>query len=451
MHKYFQASPTAQILVVGDVILDRYLYGETTRISPEAPVPVVKVKKTVDKPGGAANVALNIKSLGIEVQLIGITGEDDSAEQLATQLASEGVSYQFIHQEGFPTVTKLRVLSQNQQLLRLDYESDSTFTGSGALYQIYSEVLNHVDAVVLSDYAKGSLQSTREFINLARQNNIRVLVHPKGEDFTRYQNASIMVPNLLEFEAVVGVCRDEQELVEKGVSLSHSLALDALCIIRGRDGMTFINVQEENILQFPAINREVFDVTGAGDTAIATLAAAIGSGYELEQAVEFSNRAVGIVLKKLGTAVVGINELNSIDSLPVKGDGYGIDAIGILLEEIAEFRRQGEKIVLLNGCFNRLDAELVEYLQKARGLGDRLIVAVYDDNSVRSMHGRDYPVYALQKRMQVLAGLSSTDLISAVTTESAAGLINKIKPDVFVLASDSSQAELADADNRMDI
>ncbi|MFQ5658950.1 MAG: bifunctional D-glycero-beta-D-manno-heptose-7-phosphate kinase/D-glycero-beta-D-manno-heptose 1-phosphate adenylyltransferase HldE [Gammaproteobacteria bacterium] len=445
MYKYFQPSATARILVVGDVILDRYVYGDTTRISPEAPVPVVKVRSTRDRPGGAANVALNIGALGVTVQLIGITGEDENAEVLSGQLNDAGVQSRFVRQPGFPTITKLRVLSRHQQLLRLDYEADSVSADSNALQQLYIDELEQADAVILSDYAKGSLHATNALIDLARNSDIRVLVDPKGDDFSRYRHASLLTPNLTEFETIVGACRNQDDLVEKGRSLCQELALEALCITRGEQGMTLIDRQQDNVVHLPAQAREVFDVTGAGDTVIATLAAAMVSGYGLEEALLFANRAAGLVVEKLGAAPVSVRELNTSPENPLTATSAVVGREE-LIRAVAAARDRGETIAMTNGCFDLLHAGHVHYLTEAGCCADRLIVAVNDDACVKRLKGRGRPINPLPQRMAVLAGLAAVDWVTAFSEDTPEALVKLVKPDVLVKGGDYRPEQIAGAE-----
>ena len=445
MMKPFVPDASAQILVVGDLILDRYLHGETTRISPEAPVPVVKVSKTEERPGGAANVALNISALGVGVQLVGITGEDESADILQEILSKENVHCRFFQQHGFPTITKLRVLSQHQQLIRLDYETDAANIDTKASYKLYEEALDGAEVVVLSDYAKGSLKNVEVLIERARQKGIKLLVDPKGSDFERYRYADLITPNLKEFEAIVGACKNEVEIENKGKALCESLELGALLVTRGEQGMTLINVSSDSCLHLSAQAHEVFDVTGAGDTVIATLAAALASGQELEQSVHYANYAAGLVVEKLGTATVTSDELNNTIQT-VKSVNSCITHAGKLAEQGSLLRTQGKKLVMTNGCFDLLHAGHVQYLQEARALGDCLVVAVNDDQSVKSLKGSGRPINPLVQRMTVLAGLAAVDWVVPFSEETPAGLISQIQPDILVKGGDYEVEQIAGAD-----
>ncbi|NKB36772.1 MAG: bifunctional D-glycero-beta-D-manno-heptose-7-phosphate kinase/D-glycero-beta-D-manno-heptose 1-phosphate adenylyltransferase HldE [Gammaproteobacteria bacterium] len=447
MIDYFLPAEGRTVLVVGDVILDRYLYGRTDRISPEAPVPVVKVEKTEERLGGAANVAANIRALGLDVQLIGVTGDDSYADILSNKLSDIGVNYDFIRQESFPTVTKLRVLSQNQQLLRLDYEDDSDKVDLSLLSNIYKKHLDSAAIIVLSDYAKGSLKFTSDFIQQASRKNIITLVDPKGSDFSPYKGATLLTPNLKEFEAVVGDCSDEEDIVSNAKDLCAELELGSLLVTRGGDGMSYFDAKNNKILHLPARSHEVFDVTGAGDTVIATLAAALASSHTIEQAIYFANTAAALVIKKIGTASVTPEELNkSIDENNDTTTKGSVLSEAQLADTLARARARHEKIVMTNGCFDLLHAGHIDYLEKAKALGDRLLVAVNSDESVRDLKGDSRPINSVDNRMLVLAGLEATDWVCPFSENTPERLIELVKPDVLVKGSDYAVDQIAGAD-----
>ncbi|MGA7801372.1 MAG: D-glycero-beta-D-manno-heptose-7-phosphate kinase, partial [Gammaproteobacteria bacterium] len=261
----------ARVLVVGDVMLDRYWHGGTSRISPEAPVPVVHVQDAEERPGGAGNVALNIAALGAQATVLGVTGDDEAADTLEQRLGSAGIECRFERLAGVPTVTKLRVISRHQQLIRLDFEDGFDAFDPGAMLDDYHEALTECDVVVLSDYGKGTLRPLRELIDAAHAAGKPVLVDPKSRDFAPYAGATVITPNLAEFEAVVGACDNEQQLVDRGLALIDQHRLEGLLVTRGEHGMTLLRAGQGE-LHLPAEAREVFDVTGAGDTVIAVLA-----------------------------------------------------------------------------------------------------------------------------------------------------------------------------------
>lgn len=430
----------AHVLVVGDVMLDRYWHGGTARISPEAPVPVVKVEEIEDRPGGGGNVALNIAALGARASLFGLTGDDEAAAALTTRLSAAGVDCRFHRVAAHPTITKLRVISRQQQLLRMDFEQPFAAVNAAALSTTALTAIAGCQAVILSDYAKGALIDPQPLIRAARAANVPVLVDPKGSDFERYRGATLLTPNLAEFETIVGRCDSESELVAKGQQLRRELQLDALLITRGEHGMTLLQADRPE-LHLPARAREVFDVTGAGDTVIAVLASALAAGETLADAVMLSNIAAGIVVGKLGTAVVSATELRRALQLQ-QGRNRGAMNLEQLRVAIDDAHAHGEKIVFTNGCFDILHAGHVGYLQQARALGDRLIVAVNSDASVSRLKGPGRPINAVERRMAVLAGLEAVDWVIAFEEDTPEPLLEKLQPDILVKGGDYTKQQV---------
>ena len=433
----------APVLVVGDVMLDRYWHGGTSRISPEAPVPVVKVEQIEDRPGGAANVALNIAALGAPASLVGVTGQDEAAESLANSLHAAGVRSIFQRIAHQPTIVKLRVMSRHQQLLRIDFEEPFA-TDPLSLGVEVDRLLEGVKVLVLSDYGKGALKNHQELIQAARARHIPVLADPKGKDFAIYRGASLITPNLSEFETIVGRCADEAELVAKGLQLMQELDLGALLVTRGEHGMTLLRPGHP-AMHLPARAREVFDVTGAGDTVISTLAAAIAAGEELPHAVALANLAAGIVVGKLGTAAISAPELRRAIQRE-EGSERGILSLDQLLLAIDDARAHKEKIVFTNGCFDILHAGHVTYLEQARAQGDRLIVAVNDDASVSRLKGPGRPINSVDRRMAVLAGLGAVDWVISFAEGTPENLLREVKPDVLVKGGDYGIDQVVGAD-----
>ena len=430
----------SQVLVIGDVMLDRYWHGGTNRISPEAPVPVVKVEQVEDRPGGAGNVALNIAALGAGASLIGIVGNDEAGRALETRLNAAHIHTDFQVVNNKPTITKLRVISRHQQLLRMDFEQNFALEDSSDFVAKAEKIVPHMGAIILSDYAKGSLQNVQTLIAIANSHNIPVLVDPKGSDFYRYKNATLMTPNLHEFEAVVGQCKTEQELVDKGLELLASLSLQALLVTRGEHGMTLLRAGFPE-LHLPARAREVFDVTGAGDTVISVLAASLAAGEPLPQSVGLANLAAGIVVGKLGTATISAPELRRAVKME-QGSERGVLTEEQLLMAVEEARAHGEKIVFTNGCFDIIHAGHVGYLEDTRALGDRLIVAINSDESVSRLKGPGRPINPVDRRMAVLAGLEAVDWVIYYNDDTPERLLNIIKPDVLVKGGDYTEAQV---------
>ena len=297
----------ARVLVVGDVMLDRYWFGNVARISPEAPVPVVHVQRTEERPGGAANVARNVAALGAHVTLLSVVGRDEAGAQLAKLLKRDKVSARLHRDANLNTTVKLRVIGRQQQLLRLDFETTPGHEVLAAKLREYRSLLKSHDAVILSDYGKGGLAHIEAMITAARAAKIPVLADPKGEDFKRYRGATVLTPNRSEFNQVAGRARNEADLSARAQRLRRSLALEALLVTRSEEGMTLFRHKQR--LHVPTHAREVYDVSGAGDTVIATLAVAIASGVPMDEAVRIANRAAGIVVGKFGTAIVTPQEL----------------------------------------------------------------------------------------------------------------------------------------------
>lgn len=431
----------AEVLIIGDVMLDRYWYGPTQRISPEAPVPVVKVDLVEQRPGGAANVAMNIAALGAGARVIGLTGRDEAADHLTTSLTQAGVSCNFVTVETHPTITKLRILSRNQQLIRLDFEEAFDGTQSQQVAQRMVACLQGVGAVVLSDYAKGALSDVQQLIQQSRAAQIPVLIDPKGSDFHRYQGATLLTPNLSEFEAVVGKCATDEQLVERGLALLEQCQLSALLITRSEQGMTLLQ-KDRPPLHLPTQAQEVYDVTGAGDTVIGTLAAALANGFSLEESSLLANTAAGIVVGKLGTSTVSPLELErALHAHPEEGFGV-MDEAG-LAKAIDRARQRGERIVMTNGCFDILHAGHVSYLHNARKLGDRLIVAVNSDASTSRLKGPTRPINPLLNRMIVLSALDSVDWVVAFEEDTPQRLISEVLPDILVKGGDYRPEQIA--------
>jgi D-beta-D-heptose 7-phosphate kinase/D-beta-D-heptose 1-phosphate adenosyltransferase len=350
------------------------------------------------------------------------------------------VDCDFIEASGTATIHKLRVLSRNQQLIRLD--SEDRLTGHEDEFEaLFSNSLDDVDAIVLSDYGKGTLGRIEPLIALGRERGIPVLVDPKGVEFERYRGASALTPNQTEFEAVVGPWPDEAAFRSRGADLGVQLELDALLVTRGERGMTLF-WDSGQALDLAAQAREVFDVTGAGDTVIGLMAAGLGSGLAWADAAALANLGAGLVVRKIGVATVSPSELRL--ALHRRGAGgrglVGADELETLVEEA---RARDERIVMTNGCFDILHVGHVSYLEEAKGLGDRLIVAVNDDASVRALKGPSRPIMPLDDRMAVLAGLAAVDWVVPFSEDTPAALIARLLPDVLVKGGDYQADEIA--------
>ena len=437
----FAAFEQASLLVAGDVMLDRYWQGATTRISPEAPVAVVKVQQQEDRPGGAANVAMNLVSLGAQVALAGVVGQDANAKLLHTRLQQLGVKSFFYCSPTQPTITKIRVTSRNQQLIRLDFEEP--LQPEPEFISAFQQGLPNADVVILSDYAKGTLSQVQQIIQLARQAGKKVLVDPKGSDFSIYRHASLLTPNLSEFEQIVGPCQNEAELEHKGEELRQQLDLEALLITRSEKGMTLIRAGQP-ALHLPTRAQEIYDVTGAGDTVIAVLGLALASGHDYPEAMMLANLAAGLVIAKPGAATVSLAEIYTALNADTLLE-YGVLPLDQLVQAVQLAKNKGEKVVFTNGCFDLLHAGHVAYLEEASKLGDRLIVGVNSDASVSRLKGPTRPINQLARRMQVLAGLQAVDWVVDFAEDTPEELISQLQPDVLVKGGDYQLKDIAGA------
>ena len=436
----------ARVVVYGDLMLDRYWYGQVGRISPEAPVPVVNVGNSEPHPGGAANVALNVRALGASAVLMGLVGDDAEARELESLLAAHSIDCHFHYVPNYCTGTKLRVFVQNQQLLRLDFEKHVKNYHDTPLMFRYREALSTAQVVVLSDYAKGALNNVSSLIKGAREKGLPILVDPKATDFTPYEGATLLTPNLREFEAIMGYCQTEQEIEFKARALIQRHHFEAILITRGKYGMLLIP-KDKPAINLTAHAREVYDVTGAGDTVISVIAASLAAGCDLVQAATLANLAAGLAVRKLGAATVTVPELrralHQITGLSTTGS---ILTEKELLLAVADAHAHGETVVMTNGCFDVLHPGHVHYLEAAKAMGHRLIVAVNDDQSAASLKGEERPINALRARMEVLAALRAVDWVVPFSESTPAYLITKVLPDVLVKGSDYRLDEIAGAD-----
>ena len=431
-----------RVVVVGDVMLDRYLFGGTSRISPEAPVPVVHVQQNEDRAGGAANVAANLARLGVSTALLGIVGNDDEARALRAAVEKDEIDCELTVVDDWSTITKMRIQSRGQQLIRVDRE-EPVPGGSHALTQCLESRLDDADAVVLSDYGKGSLAEVSAMIAACKKKRVPVFVDPKGANFDKYAGATAVTPNQAEFDAVAGQTDNDDDMVSRGRSLVADLGLEALLVTRSENGMVLLDGYGEPVF-LGARAREVFDVTGAGDTVIAVLAAAVAAGSSMNSAAALANLAAGLVVGKIGVATVTPSELGV--ALHRRGQGgRGLVSAEELQPLVAEARDRGERVIMTNGCFDVLHAGHVAYLEEAKSLGDRLIVAINDDDSVRRLKSEPRPINQLEDRMLVLAGLAAVDWVVPFSEDTPEQLIADTLPDVLVKGGDYKAEEIAGA------
>jgi D-beta-D-heptose 7-phosphate kinase/D-beta-D-heptose 1-phosphate adenosyltransferase len=422
-----------RVLVIGDVMLDKYFFGSVGRISPEAPVPVVRVKNERSTLGGAGNVLSNIVNLGARAELISACGRDESADTARELLTALNAGYSFIERV-YPTVTKLRVIGEKQQIVRLDFEENVSLGDAEAelLKRSAEKLLPECGAVILSDYGKGvcTEEVCRFVIEQAKKRNIPVVVDPKGHDWSRYYGADIVTPNVKELGEVAGflVENTDDDVRKNALAVLEKYNLGCILVTRSHKGMSIVT--KGSVKNIPTEAKEVFDVSGAGDTVVATLATAMAGGASLESAAFTANKAAGIVVSKVGTAPVMLHELNEESSR------HSATELSDLLERVKVLRAAGKTIVFTNGCFDILHRGHVTYLREAKKLGDVLILGLNTDASVRKLKGDSRPVNNENDRAEVLCALESVDYVVKFAEDTPLELIGMIKPDVLVKGAD---------------
>lgn len=436
-------------LVVGDVMLDCYIWGDVERVSPEAPVPVVRTKRRSQQPGGAANVALNIAGLGAKAMLFGFCGNDAEGDNLRAALSGAGVESQLVVVDGHPTTTKQRILGGNQQMLRLDTERIDSYP-TRAYEELISRVksaLPSFDVLVLSDYAKGVLsrEVCREFVEAARALGKPVLIDPKQRDFSRYHGATTICPNLVELSVATGIGpKDMDAILSAGQKLVPELSLDYLTVTLSEKGIAILDAHTQMIS--PAAARQVFDISGAGDTVIAVLALARASSLDAKSAAALANLAAGIVVGKVGTVPVTRDEL-----LAVLMPETGLDArekvlpLKQLAARVMSWHAVGERVVFTNGCFDLLHIGHITLLEQARREGDRLIVAINSDASVCGLKGPGRPIVGENERARILAALAAVDAVVVFNEPTPLETIEAVRPDVIVKGGDYDESTIIGA------
>jgi D-beta-D-heptose 7-phosphate kinase/D-beta-D-heptose 1-phosphate adenosyltransferase len=428
------------VLVIGDIILDSYLWGDVDRLSPEAPVPVVNVSRKTTNSGGAGNVAMNLKGLGCHHTLIGTRGDDTNGTVLLEILNQEKIENFILTIPGHPTTTKTRIIGQNQQLVRLDEEDLNYMTDchNDTLVQHINKRLPDADVVILSDYGKGLLtpELTRQIISQCNAENIPVFIDPKGVSWEKYQSATVITPNSTEFNLVAPYSETDPATLERQAEkLLHQLNLEYLLVTRGAKGMSLLQ-KNGDMTHIPAKAREVFDVSGAGDTVIAAVAAAFGAGISMDQAAAFANVAAGIVIGKLGTQAIQQVELKqslSNSSLALENK---IVSKNYACDRIAHWRSNGSRIVFTNGCFDILHVGHIKLLHAAAREGDKLIVGLNSDNSVKHLKGEQRPIIPEEERAALLSNIKGVDLVVLFNQATPIELIEAFAPDVIVKGGD---------------
>jgi len=435
-----------RILVVGDVMLDRYLWGDARRISPEAPVPVVRIRQHSEVPGGAGNVAANLAGLECPVSILGVCGNDEAGNRLKKIFLEKGIDPLLQESISRPTITKTRVMARGQQLLRLDEEEPRILSHELAekITARFEQKAPGCDVVVLSDYGKGIFQTPdlcQRFIRYCRTCGIPVLVDPKGTDWTRYRGATCVTPNTAELEQVTGDFAEnsDPELQQSASAIRRRYGMEWLLVTRGSKGMMLCGNTDFPTM-IPARAREVFDVSGAGDTVIATLAAGVALKLSFAQAAQLANLAAGIVVGKLGTQPITRIELTAaIELNDLQRQGPGTSKIAALESArilIKSWQSSGQKVVFTNGCYDLLHPGHIHLLHQSRDLGDRLIVGLNTDASVRRLKGNSRPIVAESDRAAILSALGCVDLVILFNEDTPLELIQAIKPDILVKGED---------------
>jgi D-beta-D-heptose 7-phosphate kinase/D-beta-D-heptose 1-phosphate adenosyltransferase len=438
--------------VIGDLMLDRYLLGDVQRISPEAPVPVILLKDTIERAGGAANVAANLALLGLNTSIIGCVGQDSEATTLLGICAELGINVDGVYQSSVrPTITKTRVLGGHQQMLRIDQEKTQNFSQveiDALLLKILPKLIKGIDVVILSDYSKGVLSEAicQQVIVLAKSLNVPVLVDPKGRDYQKYRGATALTPNKKETSEACNVDANQTDiLLVAAKSLKDNLNLDFLAVTRGEEGISLID--NSGFTHLSATAKQVFDVSGAGDTVISILAAGLIHGLSSNRALTLANIAAGIVVGKVGTEPITRDELlNELLALENNSQANKICDLNTLLKRVSEWRHKKQKIVFTNGCFDLLHAGHVTYLEAAKRSGDKLILGLNTDRSVSALKGPSRPVIHEQDRARVLAALEAVDAVILFDEETPLELIQATKADVIVKGSDYTEVQVVGGD-----
>lgn len=421
------------VAVIGDIVLDCFEDGEVRRISPEAPVPVFLHGKTHYTAGGCGNTAANLAALGCKVTCLSVVGDDEDADYLEQLLINAGVQPSLVRLAGVPTIKKTRYLSGPNHILRSDVERAPQAYAEGDMTGELEKLLPEIDILVISDYAKGAVLNSKSLIDRAKKANIRVIVDPKGANFSRYAGAYFITPNLKEFEEVAGHAIDEADLEARALEMAKTHNVENVLVTRGALGMSLVD-QGGNATHIPAKQVEVFDVVGAGDTVVACLAGALAAGAKPKLAVELANQAGSIAVSRHATVTV-----SALDMLKVAEQAPVVNATGqeqffSSLKKSAD--TAGERIVFTNGCFDILHAGHLKLLCQARAFGDFLVVGLNDDASVRRLKGVRRPINSLEQRAATLSMLPFVDLLIVFSEDTPAALIREVMPNILVKGGD---------------
>ena len=412
-----------KITVIGDVMIDWYLHGESSRISPEAPVPVVNFKESKFQLGGAANVANNLKHLEIEPFLIGAVGKDHFGSLLKEHLKVEKIKFNLLSEKSFQTICKQRLMSSNQQLARIDYEQYFHASKLSNILNTFTKNIAKTDLIIVSDYGKGTVSNARKLIQSARKFKKKILIDPKGKDFTKYKGANLITPNKSEFEKIMGKVGSKKDLEDKTKKMLEHLDLESLIVTLGSEGMYVLTKSNKKIIGnfINAYPQEVFDVSGAGDTTISALGAALSEDNDIFSAAEFANLAASISVSKLGTSTVSKDEVTNLE---------------------ASKSNKEQVIVFTNGCFDIIHSGHLDLLKEAKSYGDKLIVGLNSDKSVSKLKGPERPIVGQSERKKILSALKFVDEVIIFNEENPLKLIKKLKPSILVKGADYTKEQV---------
>ena len=415
-----------KITVIGDVMIDWYLHGESSRISPEAPVPVVNFKESKFQLGGAANVANNLKHLEIEPFLIGAVGKDHFGSLLKEHLKVEKIKFNLLSEKSFKTICKQRLMSSNQQLARIDYEQYFHTSKLSNILNTFTKNIAKTDLIIVSDYGKGTVSNARKLIQSARKFKKKILIDPKGKDFTKYKGANLITPNKSEFENIMGKVGSKKDLENKAKKMLEHLDLESLIVTLGSEGMYVLTKSNKKIFGsfINAYPQEVFDVSGAGDTMMSALGAALSEDNDIFSAAEFANLAASISVSKLGTSTVSKDEVTNLE---------------------ASKSNKEQVIVFTNGCFDIIHSGHLDLLKEAKSYGDKLIVGLNSDKSVRKLKGPERPIIGQSERKKILSALKFVDEVIIFNEENPLKLIKKLKPSILVKGADYTKEQVVGA------
>ncbi len=439
INKIFSSKKKLKLLVVGDLILDQYIWGSVDRISPEAPVQVLESRSENFVPGGAANVANNLVALGCDVRLVGAIGADSEGGKLIQLLEEESVNCEGVKKfDHRPTINKIRVIAQNQQILRIDKEEKGPIEKKveQEIIDELSSTVPLVDGIICSDYCKGLLTNNilEAIVSSSRKNNKLVFVDPKGKDFSKYKGATILTPNEYEVEQAGGSVNN-YDMVLAARKLMKQAQLDSMLVTRGKDGMSLFKSDNEPV-HIPTEAKDVYDVTGAGDTVIATFAMAALSGVDFIDAAKIANKAAGFVIGKVGTSIIHREDLKNLLEENILRPSQNILKLNELKQVVSQAKSYRKSVVFTNGCFDIIHGGHIEYLEKASKLGDILVIGLNSDSSVRRLKGEGRPIKTEQERANILAALKYVNYITIFSEETPEKIIRELKPDIIAKGSD---------------